>query len=212
MLDGWIINAWIRHNNHYVIDNSGVGFQAKMDRLYNVVALNVGTPGAKQFMKKYLLEGSFTEASIPTNANVSYVAFTEKFDYIIAEEHSELRWLKEKTDSDGSKSWCSVKRYLSLEHEERREVKKKMSEDMYLDYLKSVDPIRDTIHKKFIYFVTRNQPYMIESFEHEGKTVNLLKIETDVHDHTTQVPEWIKIGKDVTEDPKYFNHNIALKH
>jgi hypothetical protein len=38
MLDGWIINAWIRHNNHYVIDNSGAGFQAKMDRLYNVVA------------------------------------------------------------------------------------------------------------------------------------------------------------------------------
>jgi CYTH domain-containing protein len=87
-----------------------------------------------------------------------------------------------------------------------------MSEDMYLDYLKSCDPTRDAIHKKFIYFVTRNQPYMIESFEHEGKTVNLLKIETDVHDHTTQVPEWIKIGKDVTEDPKYFNHNIALKH
>ena len=111
MLDKWIINAWIRHNNHYVIDNHVPGFQAKMDRLLNLVALNVGVQGTKQFVSKYLVEGEFSESTIPTNLNITYVAFEEKFDYLVVDGHNELRWVKEKTDSDGSLSWCVVNRY-----------------------------------------------------------------------------------------------------
>ena len=127
--------------------------------------------------------------------------------------HNELRWVKEKTDSDGSLSWCVVNRYLAVEHGERREVRRKINQEMYTDYLKKADQTRQTIHKKFIYFVIDNQPYTIESFDHEGKMRHLLKLGTDVAEDVggLKVPDWINLGKDVTEDPKFFNHNIALK-
>ena len=84
---------------------------------------------------------------------------------------------------------------------------------MHSDYLTKTDPTRQTIQKKFIYFVLDNVPYTIESFSHEGKQIHLLKIETDVKEDLgdLKIPEFLKVGEDVSEDPKYFNFNIALR-
>ena len=205
--------AWITHSNHVIIDNSGDGFDSKMNRLYNAVAPMVGLAAAPHFVKKFLLEPTFNpEECIPKD--IETTVHSEKIDYLVSEDAKVLKWVKERHNFDtGTYSWTFMERHLSVAHEERMELKRKITERMWLNELSRKDPNRETLQKKYHTFIDENVVFMIEQYEMNGEPINVLRVYTDTEDlkARTLTPSYIKCVKDISEDSTYFQCNLAMK-
>lgn len=210
MVDKWTQNAWLNHENQHIIDNSEKGFTRKMERLYDRICTFLQIPTGVSFTKKYLLEGEFNPATdLPHD--VTFSTYREEFTYLLSNEPMKRVWIKKRTDPNNHVSYSYVQRFMRIKEEDRMELKRKINGKMFTEHVQSRDPATGDVDKEYTVFLYENFTYMIENFELEGKKVFVLRMTSDTLNlkEKTQVPSFVKINKEISEDEKYFMYEMA---
>lgn len=209
MVDKWTQNAWINHENHFIIDNSEVGFNNKMERLYRQVCNFLQIPSGVSFTKKYLVEGSFDPSDLPND--VTYSTFREECTYLACNESMKRIWIKKRTDPNGGVSYSYVQRFMRIKEEDRMELKRKITSKMFSDHLWTRDQNMGVVDKEYTVFLYNNFTYMVENYLLDGERVFVLRMTVDSENlkNKTSVPEFIKVSIDISENKKYFQAELG---
>ena len=81
----------------------------------------------------------------------------------------------------------------------------------YLGLLLEADPDRNPIHKKRTCFLWKDRYYELDMFLEPHPQICLLELESDEDNDTAELPPWLTIEREVTDDPEYSNSAIARK-
>ncbi|MDO8430171.1 MAG: hypothetical protein Q7S73_02285 [bacterium] len=89
----------------------------------------------------------------------------------------------------------------------------RISKKKYLKFLKKSDPKRETILKKRIVFIWKNQEFELDFFTAPKRIASLviLEIELKSRNQKVQLPNFLPIRKEITNNPRYSNSNVARK-
>jgi len=212
MLDKWTQNAWVCHNNHFIIDNNQKGFNMKMAKTYGLVANFLGLPEQVIYQKKFLVN-NFNVESWPKDC--TYNQFKEEIVFLTeTDPSSKSSWVKKRTDLGGNRSYSKVERFLTKRHEERLELKQKITGKMYFDYRWQRDQKLGILNKDFTVLISNNSNFVFESYvlPDTGKTVTVVRIDGLLPDQKLEnfdIPTFLELGEDITEQQKYFSEHVA---
>ena len=200
-LDELGIANWTGHQHLHIIDNS-TDFEGKKKRLMNAVYSSLGIPEVAEIDRKYLIE-------IPDFNVISSIHFTEVHimqTYLkSARNNVELR-LRQICQNDVFSYYLTEKVDLG-DGSKRIETERKISEREYISYLSQMDPLAKPIVKKRICFVYKNQCFKVDIFDFSDKHA-LLEVDC-THDESVEIPYFIHVAREVTENPFYRNYNLS---
>lgn len=200
-LDRKGIANWTGHPHLRVIDNS-TDFKRKMSRLMNEVYSALGVPIPIEIERKYLvIKPDLKELSKYVDITVVDIVQT----YLTSENGKERR-IRQR-GQDGNFSY-----YITEKQDasgiERPEIERKISEKEYLRYLSQVDYSLKPIVKKRICFVYRAQYFELDFFNFSNNYA-LMEIELTDKGNIVNLPDFINVIKEVTNDSMYRNHMLA---
>lgn len=200
-LDKKGILNWTGHSHLRVIDNS-TNFKEKMSRLMNEIYACLGAPIPLEIERKYLI------AKPDLDRLATYVHFTPidiVQTYLVSVGNTERRIRQRGQDGNFSYYYTEKKEIDNLK---RSETEKKISEKEYIRYLSQMDFSITPIVKKRICFVYKAQYFEIDIFNFSDEYA-LMEIELTNKNSIVNLPDFINVFKEVTNDPKYRNHNLA---
>lgn len=203
VLDEKTLTAWTRHQRPRVIDNS-VDFEDKLRRLFAEVCTIVGDPVPLEKEDKFLIK-SFDPATLPVKWNES--AITQ--DYLISTAQGEERRVRERSDGVRSSYYYTIKRAISPGV--RSEEEKIISRKEYESFRMLRDPGKSTIKKRRICFFFHEQFFEADLFEEPVKDLALLEVEYTDRAPKLELPPFITVIRNVTDDKQYSNAEIAKK-
>ena len=93
----------------------------------------------------------------------------------------------------------------------RKEKEYEISEKEYKKLLKKADPQRLTIEKTRFVFDWHDQVFELDLFKGHLKNLAIMEIELDNKNETVELPPFLKVIKEVTEDRAYNNFSLADK-
>lgn len=73
------------------------------------------------------------------------------------------------------------------------------------------DPARDTLRKKRDNFIYDGNYYRLETYQDKGSWPAILRVDTDSDSSSLNLPPFVEVIEEVTENMKYFSVNIAKK-
>ena len=200
-LDERIISAWTGHPHLRVIDNS-TDFKGKMHRLVDEVKSALGENGPFEIERKFLIE-------YPDLSLLDSIPWCHKTDiiqtYLKSENGEQLR-IRQKGEDGSYVYFKTIKRKLSPV--KRIEIESRITEKEYLSLLINADPNYKPICKNR-YCIT----YMGQYFELDVYPfwTNKAVIELEMTEENKEIvfPDFIKVIKEVTDDPAYGNYSMA---
>lgn len=199
LADERTLSSWIGHTHLRVIDNRD-DFSSKIHRVLAEVLHVLGEPIPLEIERKYLVNESFDWKNTPVayqeiDIEQAYLAIGGRIRkrgqgdvFIYTETHKE--------DIGGS--------FI------RTEVEKRISSREYHDKLKNIVPGSSIIKKKRICFVYNEQYFELDYFI-DIKQNPYLEIELTDKNHEINLPPWIPVIRDVTEEIGFSNRELALK-
>ncbi len=202
-LDTQTLNAWVGHPHLRVIDNS-TNFEEKMKRLMKEITGVLQVPYTYEIERKYLIEKPNIEylESLPNCQKVSIIQ-----TYLKSDENSEKR-IRQR-GINGSYTYTLTTKY-NVSDIKRIEVEKRLSEKEYLNELMNQDPNMGQIIKTRYTLIYNNQYFEIDIYpimENEA----ILEIELSDENDIVDIPDFINVIKEVTNDIDYRNHELAKK-
>lgn len=211
-LDKLGIANWTGHNHLRVIDNS-TGFQEKIRRLMKQVCFSLGEPTSFEIERKYLIEKPTIEY-LAAHADITVVDIFQV--YLKSPDFRTERRIRQR-GQNGSYSYFLSEKDTPPAGLPRIKTEKKISEKEYLRYLSEVDTIRPIV-KKRICFVYKGQYFEIDIFNFSSSDSDsvtpddkaLMEVEIASANDTVTLPDFIKVIKEVTDDPYYRNYNLAV--
>jgi nicotinamide riboside kinase len=207
-LDGKTQAVWNGHPHHVIIDNNVKNFNEKLDNVYKAIGTVLDVPEAANYLKKYLIKGSFDPAQIPEEFDRE--TFHEQITYLSETEENHLCWLKERTDNNGGKYLSYTKRRVSEKESERLELKRRVDGNLFKEYMTHKDENRNTVNKDLTMFIWKNRSYMVEAFKmQDGAEVNVLRFSHHQDGEEVEIPDFIEVGDDISENPTYFSFNMS---
>jgi CYTH domain-containing protein/thymidylate kinase len=199
-LDKKVINAWTGHPYLRVINNHD-DFEAKLNRVLLEISKVVGLPQPAQDERVFLvrIKGEVPECS------ESLITQT----YLLAEPGCEVR-LRRREWSGGRvvNDHRSKKR---LSDTEVIETERKVDNNLYEQMLQQADPYRSTIKKRRQSFIWKGQFFEIDTFLEPVSDLVMLQTKSVSTQEPINFPPCIEVLEDVTGNPRYQNHNIALR-
>ena len=90
-----------------------------------------------------------------------------------------------------------------------------ITEKQYQDYLKQADPNKCEVSKTRFVFKYHDQIFELDLFRGHLKGLAILEIELNDKDDIVEIPEFLKVIKEITSEKKFNNFNLAnksLKH
>lgn len=121
-------------------------------------------------------------------------------------ENTSRRVRKRGTSKSGYRYYYTEKTPVSFG--EKIEIEREISENEYDTLLKEADPERKPIVKERYCFSYKNQFFELDIYEF-SKELATLEIELDDIDAPVELPDFIGIIKDVTNDNRYSNASLA---
>jgi CYTH domain-containing protein len=202
-LDSKTLNTYLGHPHLRIIDNS-CDFATKVERVINSISEGMGVAIPTQ--------GSYRRYLVKPPVPKTLPVHTEVVDIEIAilrnsKPDRELRIIRR-----GQKNRYTYF-YQQLRFVSERPVltEKRLTQEEYQDMKEQVDPDFELISKHSMSFTYQNQYFELGTFitpvEYRGKA--LLYIETGDHCHDPQLPPFIPLDREVTDDPDYNNMAIA---
>lgn len=161
-------------------------------------------PDSTEWNKKYLLE-NFSPEQIPSD--VPAESFTETIDILNTTTNEQRVWIKIRKYRTGVSRYSYHYRKMSETEAERIELIRQVKASNYQAYYAQRDKSRPTIQKDMLVFLWEGNSFIIESFVLDGKNVSVLRCSSTEHKEH-EIPDFLKIGEDVTENPRYFSLNI----
>lgn len=200
-LDKKTLNSWIGHENLSIITNSG-NFDDKLHRAIRTIYETLDVPYPIQTQYKYLVEDIDKEKlaeCLPVKLELEQF-FTNGDD----KENTMVR----KTTKDGDSTYSTTTKRDTENASERITTSRRITDRDYNELLSQTEdkPIR-----KYRYCFTYNkQYYRLDLFE-EPEGLMILETGLTNENSIVDIPDFIKVKKDITEDLKYRNANIYRK-
>lgn len=201
-MDDLTMAAWDSHPNRVVIGNE-TDFEAKMRKAIQTVFEFTGDGKTEDYVK-YLIEVNdnvVSEMSKEHNYLVSHIVQ----NYLSSTSGIERR-IRKRERQDSILYSYSEARYLSTH--ERVKSDRVLSERQYYDYLNEIDKTLYTIDKERYSFINKDNFYKLDVFSFD-KNKGILSVQVKDGDKQIEIPDYIKVIKDVTDDVNYKNYYLA---
>ncbi|MBR4163322.1 MAG: AAA family ATPase [Solobacterium sp.] len=199
-LDDKLIACWTGHPHFRIIDNS-TDFEDKLKRLINEMISFLGEPEPISMQRKYLIE-------YPDVEWLEKNPYARKVDiwqtYIKAPLGEEYRIRKSGENGHYTYYENAKKRIDGLK---RLQQERRLTEDQYVDLLRSADPELKTIEKTRYYLSYDRQYFQIDLYDF-WEDQAIAEIVVSDENAPVRFPDEIKVIKEVTDDLSY--KNIAL--
>ncbi len=197
-------DAWVGAPHLQSIDNA-TDFEGKIKKAYRSICRVLGVPVPIEHERKYLV-ASFDRSKLPHHQviNIEQV-------YLMSEGDGEEIRVR-KRGQDGSFCYYKTKKVSTGVSGKRFETEWPIDGKEYCGELLYADPRRAPVKKDRICFSWKGQYFELDVIErpakHSGKT--LLEIELTEEAAAIELPPFIQVVRDVTDDPSYSNSALAL--
>ena len=200
-IDDRLIAAWTGHPHFRIIDNS-TNFEEKLERLLKEIASFLGEPEPLEIERKFLIYFPNIKEleSMPNCTKVDIVQ-----TYLKSTDGTERRVRARGIDGNYL-YYLTEKRKIS--ELKRVEVERKLTQDEYISLLMETDNKLHPIHKTRYCLSEGSQYFEIDIYPEWDKQA-IMEIELSSEEDQIQVPKYLKIIKEVTDDPKYKNYEMA---
>lgn len=105
--------------------------------------------------------------------------------------------------------FLTTKRFVSVN--ERVEIEREISKEEYDALLAETNPAKHPIHKRRQCFEWDGRYLELDTFLDPSRPHSLLEIENVTMEDEISFPPFLKVIKEVTDDPEWYNANIAHK-
>lgn len=201
--DEKIREAWLGHPHLRVIGNH-TNFEEKIRRVIATICNIVGVPEPIERERKFLVSNLKLD-EIPVKKESIYIEQT----YLLSRNDSARARIRKRGQHGHFTYTYTVKQKLGPGKNIEKE--KTITEKGYLDLLIQADPSRQTIKKERTCFLWDHQYFELDHFITPQPGLWLLEAEIETDDEQINLPPFLKIEKEVTDDPSYSNAEIA-KH
>lgn len=202
-LDDKIIAAWTGHPHFRIIDNS-TDFEKKLERLLKEIAVFLGEPEPFEIERKYLIYYPDLK-KLENLQNCTKVEISQT--YLKSSDDVERRVRARGIDGDYMYYLTEKKKVSNLK---RIEVERRLTQDEYLELLMEQDTKLHTIHKTRYCLSEENQYFEIDIYK-EWNNQAIMEIELSSEEESIQIPNFINVIKEVTDEEQYRNYNMAKK-
>jgi len=198
-LDKKVNRAWTGHPHLRVINNHD-DFDAKIHRVLKEISNVLGIPQPIEEERTYIVE---ITGELPECIE-SEITQT----YLVADPDCEIRlrrrsWQGEVVNVHKTKKRISATEVLETERQ--------VSNALYESLLQQADPYRATIRKTRRSFIWRGQYFEIDSFHEPVDHLVVLQTKGVAQQESVNFPPFVKVVRDITANPQYYNYNIALR-
>lgn len=197
-LDRKTLGCWMGHPHLRVIGNSG-NFEQKLQHLLAEVKGYLGIPEPREVERKYLIAyPDFDGAELHEKVDITQV-------YLSMPDGSRCRVRKRGAGED-----CV---YIKTEKHHitnviRQEVESRLTADEYAEYLQYADPKRRPIEKVRHLVMWQGKYFEIDLYPFwQDRAIMEIELLTD--DEPFEIPPFIKVIKEVTDDKRYTNSSLA---
>lgn len=202
-MDDRLISAWTGHPHLRVVDNS-TDFERKLERLIAEIASFLGEPEPFEIERKFLIEYPDVKL-LEANPNCRRVEIIQT--YLRADPNEEIR-VRQRGEGGHYTYFKTIKRTLS--GVKRVEIESRLSKDEYVALLMDADTSRKQIRKTRYCLMYENRYFEIDVYPFWDDRA-IMEIELASEGEQVKFPEYIKIIKEVTDDPSYKNSSLALR-
>ncbi|MDE2188665.1 MAG: AAA family ATPase [Patescibacteria group bacterium] len=200
-LDEKTLAAWTRHKRPRIIDNS-TDFEGKIRRLFSEICAIIGDPVPLEKEDKFLIK-SFDPATISVKWNESTIVQ----DYLVSPIATKEHRVRARTDGESTSYYYTVKHDISPGV--RVEQEKMLTKREYESLLTLRNPNMTTIKKRRICFFWREQFFEVDLFQANHQGLVLLEAERTDRTPELELPPFIGIIRNVTNDKQYSNAELA---
>ena len=200
-LDDKLIESWTGHPHFRIIDNS-TDFETKMKRLLKEISNVLGEPEPYEIERKFLIEMPDLEylENLPTCEKVQIVQ-----TYLKSSDDEEIR-IRQRGNKNSFT--YSKTRKINVSNLKRIEVEERLTEEEYINELLNADPERGQIVKTRYCLAYNNQYFEIDIYPF-WKDKAIVEIELTNEKDKIDIPPFINVIDEVTDDFKYRNSEIA---
>ncbi|MBR0437820.1 MAG: AAA family ATPase [Clostridia bacterium] len=200
-LDVKTVRAWIGHPHLRVIDNS-TDFMNKMKRLLNETDAFLGIPEPLEIERKFLVEYPDIE-KLKYDPDCTPVSIVQT--YAETEDMDRFRLRKR---GDGEDSIYILTRKTKITEVKRIEEERRITKEEYEGYLSDPGLKKKQIEKTRYLILYKDRYFELDVFPYWNDRA-LLEIELNEEGETFEIPTFLKIVREVTEEEEYKNSVIA---
>ncbi|MFZ2205391.1 MAG: AAA family ATPase [Minisyncoccia bacterium] len=209
LIDEKTKEAWIGHPHLRVVPNRNqqnlqINFEQKINHVIAEILGILGCPVPLEIEDKYVLR-SFNEKDIP----VKYESINISQTYLLNKDPFVTERVRMRTYHHSSSYFHTIK-IETNDNIGRIEIERPINESTYYRLLIRRDLHRNTILKKRYCFLWRDQYLEVDVFEGNNKGLKMLEREKTDRNDSTYLPDFLKIEKEVTNNPSYSNSMLAL--
>ena len=205
--------AWVGTPHLRIIDNS-TGFDAKMDRLFRAILRVLGEPEPLEIERRFLLrhKPDFRN-SILRRAELLFIEqmyLARSLEGISRiRKRSTVKFARGRSQGDSTSYYKATK--VDISPGVRREDEHEISFNEYEHLATFKDFDRRVVRKHRYCFVYNNQYFELDVFisPEWAKGLCLLEIELLNENDFVDLPPFLNIEKEVTDDSRYSNYEIA---
>jgi len=201
LADDKTMQCWMGHPHFRAIDNS-TNFENKMKRLVKEICVCLGEPNPLEIERKFLIEKPNLEV-LENLENCSKVDIIQT--YLVSESNEEKR--VRQRGLDGSYIYTlTTKTHIS--DIKRIETEERITQREYLTLLNDADTNVHQI-KKSRYCIMHNNKYFEVDIYPFSKNTAICEIELADENDQFDMPEFIKVIKEVTNDKRFSNYAFS---
>ncbi len=196
-LDDKIIKAWTGHPHFRIVPNSGT-FEDKLNAVLAEISSILGIPEPIEMERKFLVDvvGDITDSRE-----------MDIYQTYLMKRNGEESRVRKRGENGHYAYFLTTKKFISSN--QRIEVERQITPSEYINLMNSANPDKQTIHKHRRCFVWDNRYYELDTFVSPKLPYCLLEIEDAAEDEVLSFPPFLKVIDEVTENPEYYNVNIA---
>lgn len=200
--DNATLKAWVGHPHLRVFDNSTT-FEEKIKRVVAEIFNMLGEPVPLEIEKKYLIKKPAQELL----DKLEYISKVEIMQtYLISENGVERRVRQRGTKEEGYSYFYTEKR--EVEQGVREEKEKHINLTEYANYLAEADSSLHIVKKTRYCFLYNKRYFELDIYPFSDDYA-ILEIELDNKDINIEMPEYLEVVKEVTDDRRYKNRVLA---
>ena len=198
-IDDKIISAWTGHPHFRIIDNS-TDFEQKLERLLKEIAGFLGEPEPLEIERKYLIYYPNIKM-LEDMPNCTKVDISQT--YLKSDDELRVR----ARGIDGNYMYYLTEK-KNIDNLKRIETERKLDQNEYLKLLMNADNKLHTIRKTRYCLSYNNRYYEIDIYPEWDKQA-IMEIELNNENEVVDIPSFMEVIKEVTDDNKYKNHSMA---
>lgn len=215
-MDKKTLNCWVGHPHLRIINNINrenvkITFEEKMNILTKEIMSLLGEPMPLEIERKYLIKMPSKQVLESLGADKQEIIQT----YLISDDNSSEenrnteRRIRQR-GKDGNYSYYYTEK-TEISSATRIENERKITEKEYLNLLMQADTSKHQIKKDRYCFVYKDRYFELDVYPFwDDKAI--LEIEVASCDEKFEIPDAIKVIKDVTDDIKYKNSSLATSN